>query len=164
MNVTESSNGLTAFVECVDSGEKKEDTSFFANLIEKMKFVARKAYRPIEELYSSIVADNVACNRTGFARPEMKYPKLFYVGCIEDAFDLMVEDVAKILEFSNLIDLSHGCAKFGKGKREVHSLFKRIIGKDGVHLVLFPSTRFAYSYLMLSQFVKKCNIERCIKD
>lgn len=44
------------------------------------------------------------------------------------------------------------------------SLFKSIIGTNGVHLVLYPQTRFAYLHLMLQRFTKnRSNLEALIQ-
>lgn len=166
VNITETSNGKSAFVDCIDPGANREDSKFFAGLIEKrFKKVSTETKLPVEEVFCGIVADNVACNRGAFRILEQKYPKLFFIGCMAHAFDLMIEDVCKVSEVKEVVSISHDVCKFVKGNRTVQSLFKRKIGTHGTQLVLFPTTRFAYCHLMLQRFLKnKTNLESMVDD
>lgn len=77
----------------------------------------------------------------------------------------MIEDICKIGEVSSIIHRAHSCTKCLRSHRCVSSLFKQVIGVNGVRLVLFPLTRFCYVHLMLSRYLKnKSKLEELIQN
>ena len=80
-----------------------------------------------------------------------KFPQLVCVGCATHTGDLLNEDVASIPEFAELVKQSLDIAKFIKGCKYVLKAFKRIIGKDGRMVVIYPLTRFSYAALTMDR-------------
>ena len=65
VNCTETSGNKTAFKNCVDPGERREDSKFYGELIEtELRSGALAAGRSVEDTYAGVVADNVRYNRT----------------------------------------------------------------------------------------------------
>jgi hypothetical protein len=166
VNCTESALDKTAFTSCVDPGERHEDHKFYAEvIIAELEKGASAANKSVEETYAGVVADNVEYNMAAFRLVARDHPRLFYMGCVAHCFDLLNEDMAKIGEFAKLIALCHMMAKFVKGHKYVAAAFKRIIGRTGLTLKLFPLTRFAYASLMILRVLKnKANLEALVEE
>jgi hypothetical protein len=64
--------------------------------------------------------------------------------------------VAKIVKFADLLQQAKSIVVFVKGHKYVLGMFKTLIGTKGQMLVLFPDTRFSYTYLMIEQVL--CNL------
>lgn len=115
VNITETSNGMSSFLDCIDPKEHREDSEFYATVIDKqLKKASVHSKLPVEELFCGIVADNVSCNRAAFRILEQKYTTLFFVGCIAHSFDLMIEDVCKVPKVAELLKLCQSSVKFVK--------------------------------------------------
>ena len=160
VNVTETSGDKTAFKSCVEPGPtEREDAQFYVRLIvSELKAGAKATDRKVEEAYAGVVGDNVAHNQAAFKIVEAMYQLLFFFGCVAHCFDLLCEDVAKIVEFADLLQKAKSIAVFVKGHKYVLGMFKTLIGTKGRMLVLFPDTRFSYAYLMIERVL--CNLIR----
>lgn len=166
VNFVESTSDKTAFVQCVDPGERREDAKFYAHEIEKQLLQgSSKVNMPVEDVYDGVIGDNVSYNQAAFKILEQKYPKLFYLGCTAHCFDLLIEDVAKIQEFKEVVSTAKSITKFVRDHRHVKAAFKRIIGRDGLMLVTYPDTRFCYADLMLYRcFKNRNNLDSLLED
>jgi hypothetical protein len=80
-----------------------------------------------------------------------KFPQLVCVGCATHTGDLLNEDVGSIPEFAELVKQSLDIAKFIKGCKYVLKAFKRLIGKDGRMVAIYPLTRFSYAALTMGR-------------
>ena len=80
-----------------------------------------------------------------------KFPQLVCVGCATHTGDLLNEDVGSIPEFAELVKQSLDIAKFIKGCKYVLKAFKRLIGKDGRMVAIYPLTRFSYAALTMDR-------------
>jgi len=147
VNVTESALGKTAFKACVDPGDKKEDSTFYGDLlIGQLEEGAAAARKPVEDTYVGVVGDNVQYNQNAVKQVKAKFPKLFGPGCVAHCTDLLMEDLCDgIPEIKDLVKQSRAVAVFVKAHGRVKAAFKRIIGSKGTMLVLFPDTRFGYA-------------------
>lgn len=164
VNITESTGEYCAFKACVDPGERREDGAFYANqMIDVIERACNETGKSPEDIYAGVVADNVSYNRTAFRILKEKYPLLFFIGCVAHGFDLLIEDLASIDEFKKLVKTARSIAEFIKSHKYALAAFKKIIGKDGQMLTLFPSTRFAFADLTVYRCLKnKGNLEQLI--
>lgn len=129
VNITESSGEYCAFKECIDTGERKENADFYAELVfEIVEEKCSAARKNIKEIYTEVVVDNVSYNRTDFTILKDKYPSLFFIGCVADAFYLLMEDLVEIDEFKHLLKCARPIAEFVKSHNYVLNALKNIIG------------------------------------
>ena len=147
VNVTESALGKTAFKACVDPGDKKEDSTFYGDLlIGQLEEGAAAARKPVEDTYVGVVGDNVQYNQNAVKQVKAKFPKLFGPGCVAHCSDLLMEDLCDgIPEIKDTVKQCRAVAVFVKSHGRVKAAFKRIIGSKGTMLVLYPDTRFGYA-------------------
>ncbi len=100
------------------------------------------------------MADNVSYNRGALSQLSQKYPKLFMFGCVAHTFDLAYEDLAKIKEFSKLVQDAKIIVNFVRNHKHIKNVFKARICAKGKMLVNYPETRFAYADLMIIRVIK----------
>jgi hypothetical protein len=103
----------------------------------------------VVETYVGVVGDNVRYNMSAFEKLRADYPTLFCLGCAAHCFDLLMEDLAKIKEYKEIIDAAVFIANFIRNHKTVCSRFKTLLGPQGKMVVSFPRTRFAYADLTI---------------
>lgn len=119
--------------------------------------LATVAFKHLGNDYIALVADNTGSNtgqHTGlFPKVLEKYPTMFCLGCFVHVFDLLIEDIAKLPLVQSIGNDANFCVSF---IRKHGLLFEELIICQKTlsvkqELVLFPSTRFAYLYLMMAR-------------
>ena len=132
MICTESSGNKTAFKACIDPGERREDANFYAEITEKqLRETAEAAKKPVSEVFTAVVGDNVSYNRLAFSILEVIFPTLFFFGCIAHCFSLLCQDIARIHEFAELIAAARAVTVFIKSHKYVQQRFQTIIARAG---------------------------------
>jgi len=165
--ITETSEKLTAFKDCVDPKEDSESGEWIANTIMAQMEKVTEAEKSVETVYAGTVCDNVSCNSAASRLIEARYPKLFTPACCTHIADLLIEDICKIPAFKRIISDCRFLAVFIKKYRVMKNAYKRVIGNQnpkGTMLVLYPDTRFSYADLTLSQVEKNMNSLRILRD
>ena len=129
---TESSGNKTAFKACIDPGERREDANFYAEITEKqLRETAEAAKKPVSEVFTAVVGDNVSYNRLAFSILEVIFPTLFFFGCIAHCFSLLCQDITRIHEFAELIAAARAVTVFIKSHKYVQQRFQTIIARAG---------------------------------
>jgi hypothetical protein len=116
-------------------------------------------------LYQAIVADNTSNMKKMFVLLAAIYLFLFFVGCCVHVLDLLVEDVAKIVEIAEVVNDYHFMVGFLKRHSLLYEAFmesqKDKFGAGQFKtLRQFPLTRFAYAYLMLQLVIRNWSLVR----
>ena len=159
--VTESLGPMCAFNDCVPKGEDTADASHFANLWE-VKLLAMAGNDPskVESVCAAVVGDNTKCNPEAGKILRKKFPKVFFNGCRTHCADLLVEDIARIVEFDEIMTDVKVTVRFVNNHEKVKAAHQRKCTelKAGTTLKNFAQTRFAHSALMLESLIGR---ERC---
>ena len=105
--------------------------------------------------FFAVVADNVAPHLTMFEILGRTYTWLFFMGCFIHVLDLLIEDIAKLPPIASLGRDAHFIVAFVKKHALIYEQFLLLQKQGSIarSLVLYPLTRFAYLYLMVSSVV-----------
>lgn len=83
VNITETANGRSAFVKCVDPGTRRADAEFYESIIQNQLLETSKATQSsVEDIFCGVVADNVSYNRSTFRILEREYESSFLLGAM----------------------------------------------------------------------------------
>ena len=146
INFTESACDLTAYVECVDPEERRENHELFADLtIKLLEKGAAERNKTVEETYTGVTPDNVIYNMSALEIVLAKYPKLFTEGCRTHCLDLLNEDIFKVPELSSILKDCVVITKYIRSHKYVKVAFTRMIKTGRKMPVLYPITRFGYA-------------------
>lgn len=134
------------------------------------KHLAELLLKYLDDSCIAVVADNTSNNtgrRTGlFTILQAKKPTLLCIGCCVHVLDLLVEDMARLAPISEAINDAHFLASFTKKHSLLYEEFLRVQPMFNVkqQLVLYPTTRFAYAYLMCARAAKNHPVLRHISE
>eukprot|EP00966_Prymnesium_polylepis_P336783 7391746-Prymnesium_polylepis.1 len=134
------------------------------------KNLATVAFKYLNPCFIALVADNTG-NNTGentglFACVLAVFTTLFCLGCGVHVLDLLIEDIAKLPLIKSVGEDAHFCVGFLKKHGLIFEEFLICQAKLGVksELVLFPSTRFAYLFLMCFRVLLNLSAMRLVAE
>lgn len=134
------------------------------------KNLAILACKYLSDDFIALVADNTS-NNTGkdnglFAKVLEKHPTLFCLGCYVHVLDLLLEDLAKVPQVKDVGNDAHFCVSFVKRHPLLFEQLLQCQERLGVRseLVLFPTTRFAYLYLMVKRVMLNTSALRLLSE
>ncbi|KAK3244397.1 hypothetical protein CYMTET_45987 [Cymbomonas tetramitiformis] len=107
-----------------------------------------------EEKYRAVVADNTGSMQVIFTLLRAWYPLMFIIGCCVHVLDLLIEDMVKLPEISRIVADFYFITVFLKRYSMLWETLlekqQEVFGNRARKLKVFPLTRFAYAYLMIS--------------
>jgi len=159
--ITKAKLGVSTFAGCEYMLTDRATGERLARIVKS--YILHKPYQ-----YGAVVADNTG-NNTAMFNELAKVGTLshiFFLGCVVHVLDLLVEDVATLTPFATLAKDAHFVISFVKSHSIIHEEFLEAKAKLGIKsdLHLYPSTRFAYLYLMLQSLHKTIAAVRVLID
>jgi hypothetical protein len=146
MNVMMSCPAGDVFLGSIDTTSQKKTMHYIAD---QMKVYIEK----VDPKYVTQVCTDNAANMLGALQDITRtYPHIFAQGCMAHALDLMLEDWAKIQEFSDLIARAKRLCQYIRNHHATMSVFREL--SPNLQLVVPSETRFACNFLMLQRLVK----------
>jgi hypothetical protein len=159
--ITKSKLGVSTFAGCEYMLTERATGERLAKIAKS--FILKKPYQ-----YGAIVADNTGNNTAMFNELDKlgTLSHLFFLGCVVHVMDLLVEDIATIDVFATLEKDAHFVISCVKSHSIIYEEFLDAKAKLGIKsdLHLYPSTRFAYLYLMLQSLHKTIAAVRVLID
>ena len=159
--ITKAKLGVSTFAGCEYMLTDRATGERLARIVKS--YILHKPYQ-----YGAVVADNTG-NNTAMFNELAKVGTLshiFFLGCVVHVLDLLVEDVATLTPFATLAKDAHFVISFVKSHSIINEEFLEAKAKLGIKsdLHLYPSTRFAYLYLMLQSLHKTIAAVRVLID
>jgi hypothetical protein len=124
-----------------------------------------KLYLGDGKTFSAVTADNTGNMKTMFAELSKSFPWLLMLGCCIHILDLLIEDIAKIAEIAKAAADVHFVVAFAKRYPLIHEWLLEQQKKLKIPaLRLFPTTRFAYVYLMAHRETRNAALLSSVVD
>lgn len=159
--ITKAKLGISTFHGCHYMLTERATGARLASLLKPILMERSKTFIAV---VSDNTSSNVAMNEELQKVAELK--RLFYLGCFVHVMDLLVEDISKVEPLSVLSAAAHTVVSFVKRHATIYEEFLSIKGNLRIRsdLHLFPTTRFAYMYLMLESLHKCIAAVRALLD
>jgi hypothetical protein len=150
--------GLSTFFSVIYMLTRQADAEGFAE-------ICRDIMGAEGDGFIAVVADNTGPNRAMLRLLQADYRYMFFLGCFVHVLDLLIEDISKIPAFTTCASDVHFLIAFIKRHSliwEAYLILKKQFGVS--ELTLFPATRFAYMYLMVSSVCLNWRVLNALLD
>ncbi|KAK3282159.1 hypothetical protein CYMTET_10088 [Cymbomonas tetramitiformis] len=160
-NIGEAKVGISAYVS----------TKYFGKHEHSGRVQAKYAYEELkdrEDKFQAVVADNTGNMQVMFRLLRIWFPMLFIFGCCIHVLDLLIEDIVKLEDISGTVSNYYFVTVFLKRYSMLwETLADKQREKFGMHarkLKIFPLTRFAFAYYMISTALYNWTVLRDIPE
>ena len=145
------------FIGSVDTSGVEKNAEYLASVLEK--FIEHVGPTNVVQ----VTADNAPVNPAAWNLVSMKYPHIFFQGCVVHALNLLLKDWGKEKWIDEYVNKAHAIVKFFKSRQMPLAIFRKHETKYS--LLLPAKTRFASKFIMIDRLLKvKAALQQSVVD